>query len=160
MAGWENFFFAQVGAAAALAGLVFVGISINLSKIMAYPSLVGRALEPLVLLLGLLIIASLMLVPRQSIQAVGIETTGVGMVFWLAVSAVLVNQWRTLDSQYKPAFLVHIVLAQAATIPFVTAGIVIFSGNIDGLYWIVPGVVFSFLVVFINAWVLLIEINR
>lgn len=35
MPGWENFFVAQVGASAALAGLVFVGISINLTKIVA-----------------------------------------------------------------------------------------------------------------------------
>jgi hypothetical protein len=29
MSGWENFLVAQVGASAALAGLVFVGVSIN-----------------------------------------------------------------------------------------------------------------------------------
>ena len=29
MTGWENFFLAEVGASAALVGLVFVGISIN-----------------------------------------------------------------------------------------------------------------------------------
>jgi hypothetical protein len=31
--GWANFFIAQVGAAAALTGLIFVGVSINLNKI-------------------------------------------------------------------------------------------------------------------------------
>ncbi len=34
MTGWENFFIAELGASAALAGLVFVGLSINLTKIL------------------------------------------------------------------------------------------------------------------------------
>jgi hypothetical protein len=31
---WGNFFIAQVGASAALAGLIFVGVSINLERIL------------------------------------------------------------------------------------------------------------------------------
>jgi hypothetical protein len=30
----------------------------------------------------------------------------------------------------------------------------------DGLYWVDPGVVFTFLVALFDAWVLLVEINR
>jgi hypothetical protein len=43
MTGWESFFVAQVGASAAVAGLVFVGVSINLDKILKYAGLPGRA---------------------------------------------------------------------------------------------------------------------
>ena len=51
MAGsWESFFIAQVGAAAALAGLVFVALSINLRQVVSSPILVGRAAEALLLL--------------------------------------------------------------------------------------------------------------
>jgi hypothetical protein len=43
-AGWENFLVAETGtAAAALAGLLFVAVSINLSRIVSYPGLPGRA---------------------------------------------------------------------------------------------------------------------
>ncbi|HEX3901634.1 MAG TPA: hypothetical protein VH853_02220 [Polyangia bacterium] len=42
-AGWESFFVAEVGAAAALTGLLFVAVSINLSKVLAFPQLPGRA---------------------------------------------------------------------------------------------------------------------
>ena len=34
MASWENFFIAEVGASAAPAGLIFVGVSINLKRIL------------------------------------------------------------------------------------------------------------------------------
>ena len=49
---WVNFFFAEVGASAALTGLVFVGVSINLKRILSLPKLPNRALEAPVLLLG------------------------------------------------------------------------------------------------------------
>ncbi len=42
-AGWETFFVAEVGAAAALTGLLFVAVSINLTKVLAFPQLPGRA---------------------------------------------------------------------------------------------------------------------
>ena len=45
--GWKSFFMAQV-ASAALAGLVFIGVSINLTKIMSSPSLPDRALEAII----------------------------------------------------------------------------------------------------------------
>src|SRR5260370_34067383 len=65
MTGWANFFLAQVGASAALTGLIFVAVSINLTKILAYPTLPGRALEALLYLLTVLVIGTLGLVPGQ-----------------------------------------------------------------------------------------------
>lgn len=40
--GWTGLFFAEVGASAALAGLLFVAISINLDRILTGPGLPGR----------------------------------------------------------------------------------------------------------------------
>ena len=39
MSDWHDFFLAAAGAAAVLAGLVFVGVSLNLSTIMSNPTL-------------------------------------------------------------------------------------------------------------------------
>jgi hypothetical protein len=58
MTGWENFFVGELGASSALAGLVFVGISINLTKILASPLLPSRALEALVALLAVLFVST------------------------------------------------------------------------------------------------------
>ena len=52
LADWSNFFVAEVGAAAALTGLVMVAVSINLAQVLAVPTLPGRAAETLFLLMG------------------------------------------------------------------------------------------------------------
>src|SRR5215211_7746283 len=70
MQDWHDFFLAQAGAAGVLTGLVFVGVSINLDKIVADPSsgLAGRAAEALILLVAVLI-ASVAARPRTEHDA-------------------------------------------------------------------------------------------
>ena len=51
-AGWESLFVAEAGASAALAGLLFVAISINRERILQGAGLPGRAGEAMVLLVA------------------------------------------------------------------------------------------------------------
>jgi modulator of FtsH protease len=62
MNGWENVFIGELGASAALTGLVFVGISINLKKIMASSFLPNQALEALIAFVSTLFMALLLLI--------------------------------------------------------------------------------------------------
>ena len=68
---WQPFFTAQLGAAATLGGLVFVGLSLNLNKILAYAALPIRAMIALILLLVVLIVSSIVLIPDQKLNAIG-----------------------------------------------------------------------------------------
>ena len=60
---WTDLFVATTGAAAALAGLLFVAVSINAERIVALPGLPERALESLTILLGTVVVSVLGLVP-------------------------------------------------------------------------------------------------
>jgi len=80
---WSDFLVAQVGAAAALTGLVIVAISINLKEIVGNRMLSSRAAETVGLLGGVLISATLVLVPGQPRWLLGAELAGVGFgVAW------------------------------------------------------------------------------
>jgi modulator of FtsH protease len=80
---------AEAGASAALTGLIFVGVSLNLSKILSIRMLPDRALEALILLLSALTFSCLLLVPVHSHVVVGIEVLSLGLLLWLGVSACI-----------------------------------------------------------------------
>ena len=165
MGEWHDFFLAAAGAAAVLSGLVFVGVSINLDTIMSIPGygLAGRALEALVLLVAVLIVTILLLVPDQGTVLAGAEVLAVGVVDWAAVviiQVLVVRNWRSLDPSFRWHFVPRVVLCQVATLPIVAAGIGVMGWGLGGLYWLVIGVVLSFLVAVGDAWVLLVEIHR
>jgi len=82
---WHDFFVATAGASAALTGLIFVGVSINLSRILSTPTLPDRASISMILLLTILMVAILLLVPYKSTITPGIEVLVIGLVVWLGV---------------------------------------------------------------------------
>ena len=107
MARWEAFFAAQLAAAATLAGLLFVGVSLNLTKILDNPSLPGRSLSGFYLLLANLIVASLMLVPDQPSTASGLEILVIGLALWGMVSRLDVGAIRRsrIPAVFRAPFL-------------------------------------------------------
>jgi modulator of FtsH protease len=160
MSGWESFVTAQVGASATLAGLIFVGLSINLTKIVNYPGLTGRTVEGLAMLMAVLFVSSLLLVPEQPLPLIGAEVLVVGLIVWAAIVLIQLKNLRQLQPPQRPTFPMRVLLGQLATLPFVIAGIMVLTQGGTGLYWIVPAVLFSFFGALLDAWVLLVEINR
>lgn len=165
MEEWHDFFVVVAGAAAVLAGLVFVGVSINLDTIMSNPGygLPGRALEALVLLVAVLIATILLLVPAQGTVLAGAEVLAVGLVDWATVviiQVLVLRNWRSLEPSFRWHFVPRVVLCQVAMLPIVAAGVGVIGWGVGGLYWLVVGVVLSFLVAVLDAWVLLVEIHR
>ena len=165
MNAWHDFFLAQAGAAGVLTGLVFVGVSINLQKILSEPGsgLPGRAAEALILLVAVLAASLLLLVPGQGRVMVGAEVLVVGLAAWgwiLVIQLALLRRWQTMRPDLRVSFVVRVAMGQIATIPTIVAGIAVLAGGLGGLYWLVVGMTFSILAALFEAWVLLIEINR
>lgn len=161
LADWGGFFAAQVGASAALAGLLFVGVSLNLGKILAAPFLPLRALMALMLLVAILALSSLLLVPALSQTVAGLGIVAVGLLIWLVGGAVEWAGWRhRAPEQHGVTFLANAVLLEAATIPWLVAGILVLYDGAGGLYWLAGGIILAFVKAVVDAWVLLVEINR
>jgi uncharacterized membrane protein YesL len=159
-ADWANFFIAEVGASAALTGLVVVAISINLSRILSILHLPGRAGEALVILAGALVVTSAALVPDQPAVIFGIETLVIGLVTFLVPLAMQLRSFTTASGIPRARQYFRVALSAGASLPIVVAGLLLMLGSSAGLYWIAAGVILSLIVGIFSAWVLLIEIMR
>lgn len=159
LAGWTDFFVAELGAASALIGFVIVGISINVSRILSHPRLPGRAAETLVAPTGVLVAASFGLVPAQPQAVLGVEFLVVGALMSVVPTAI---QLRALRQRIEdpPPIWPRVFLTQISALPFVAAGALTLADTGNAAYWLVPGVIASLLATILNAWVLLVEILR
>lgn len=77
---WFEFGVGIIGAAAALAGLLFVAMSINIERILALPKLPSRAGGNVVLFVLPLLLGIWLLVPGQGTTALGLEVLAMGLV--------------------------------------------------------------------------------
>ncbi|HUK58615.1 MAG TPA: hypothetical protein VLV50_05230 [Stellaceae bacterium] len=157
---WTNFFIAEAGAAAALLGLLFVAISINLARILNYPHLPGRAAESLAMLVGALILCSAGLVPGQPEGWLGAEYLVCGLGMWLCPTVNRVRTRTRFHPDHMWKLVLPIVIGQAATLPIALAGVAILAGHWGALYVVPPALMLCFIAAVWNAWVLLVEIMR
>jgi len=155
---WSDFLVASSGASAALAGLVFIGISINLTRILDGPGLPGRAGQTIVILANALAVSLAVLGPQHSHVGVGAEILLIGLAGWLAVNWIQVR--APVDAAHRGNRRRAWLLLQFATVPFLVAGVSTMVEAGGGLYWMQAGVILSLLVGLGNSWVLLIEILR
>lgn len=157
---WTDFGVATAGAAAALAGLLFVAISINLERILQFPSLPHRAAQTVILFALPLVLSLLLIAPGQPRAALGSEL----LVMGVAVGTfMLVTDARTPMSaqETKITRAFSRILPPAASCGcLAVAGATLIAGSGGGLYWVVPAVLAAVIFGLINAWVLLVEILR
>ena len=162
---WDSFFVAQAGASAALAGLLFVGVSINLREIVSDGRLSRRAAEALLVLVQVLMLSAVLLVPDASTTALGWGVLGISLVIWAMITSrhvQTVAAARRAGDGPAPRGSVfgQVLVAQLAAIPFVVGSITLLAEAGGGLWWFAPGVVFAYATALLDAWVLLVEIQR
>jgi hypothetical protein len=154
-AEWTDFSVAVVGASAALTGLLFVAVSINIEQILAVDALAGRALSTMILFVVPLVVGTLVLVPGQSPTALGLELIGTGVV--LRINRP-VNR-----GELEPRsgwLLIRFVPSVTITVFLLLAGATLIAQAGGGLYWVAPAIVEAFVGGLVTVWVLLVEIRR
>jgi modulator of FtsH protease len=114
----------------------------------------------LILLVNILIISSLCLIPAQPVPFLGLEILVLGAGAWTVLSRKDMANYKGLDPVYKSKYIKILVFTQAAILPYLIAGILLLNNREAGLYFLIPGVTFSFFKSLADAWVLLVEINR
>jgi hypothetical protein len=160
IAAWEGFGVALTGAAAVLAGLVFVAVSINIDRILPVRGLPGRAGESVILFLTALIADAFVLVPNQPVTALGVELLTLGVLALVLLLLNVIPALRGPTNQPKSWHATRVVGIIAATVPIGLAGASLLHWLVGGLYWLVAGVLAALMVGTANAWVLLVEVVR
>jgi hypothetical protein len=158
---WNNFFLGELGAAAALAGLLFVSVSVNLARILSLGRTADRGLESLVMMFLVIVVVSLPLVPGQPLRLLGTEILMAGAATLAALVPLQLGYLRLVEPEFRPASTQMVRLNRLAMTVIALAGLVLlWRGDETGFYLLAPGGLLTFIAVGANAWVLLIEINR
>lgn len=157
---WSAFFSVEASSSAALIGLLFVAVSINLSKIVGSPLLVARSAKALLTLTGVLLAATVCLIPGQPDAILGVELIVVGALSWIFIT--IMERRSSQNNPYTGKFqkVSYVILAQGSALPTVVCGIFFLAGRRGGLYGLVAGMLVSVVTALLDAWVLLVEILR
>jgi hypothetical protein len=89
-----------------------------------------------------------------------INNEWLGLIVWIIATILDVSILQTRERKYRLPYMVNVVLTQLALLPYIIAGIRLLTRGACGLYWLVPAIVISFIKALLDAWVLLVEINR
>jgi hypothetical protein len=159
-AGWSDFLVASAGATAALAGLVFVALSINLGKILILEGVTERAGETILLLASGLIGSLAALIPHEIPSQLGLWLLILWLPTWIVPTFIQIRDFA--KRRYHRAYqaIIRFLLFQAATFPLLLAGMSLRGYLAGGLLWFAFGLIVSLIVALYNAWVLLVEIMR
>lgn len=155
---WQTFFLAQVGATAALTGLVFVALSINLGEVLAEPQLIERAGEAVVLLVEPVLLGLLLLMP-YAMETRGFLVAVLAIAFFVLLSRLLLKGG---NSGGRPGweYGLRVLMTELAAVPPVLGAVFLLAGSEAGYGFLALGGVVSIGVGILNGWVLLIEIKR
>jgi hypothetical protein len=154
---WHELFVASAGAAAALAGLVFVAVSINVERILSFHGLPERALQTILLLLAAVVVSILGLIPQS--------TTALAVELLVATAMLCVGLFYSaraaFDTGGHRSWLVsRLLVVVPGSVPYLVGAVSLLVATGGGLAWIALGIIGGMVGAVGNAWVLLVEILR
>jgi hypothetical protein len=159
-AAWSGFGQSVATAAAALAGLLFIAVSINLRQILDAKGLPSRAAQTLILFGTPLVTAILVVVPSQSRLLLGLELLATGLVIGAAQTFLDLKTVRNEEETVQRRLIGRVFPALISCGCLAIAGATLIGQAGGGLYWLVPSVIAAIVFGLSNVWVLLVEILR
>ncbi|POH68094.1 MULTISPECIES: hypothetical protein [Cryobacterium] len=158
--GWGDFAVAMVGAAAALAGLVMVAISVNIREILALPGLTARAAAAVGSLVLVVVTGGLLLVPGQPGAVLGVEVL-VAVAPAVVLHTISLRHRARNSASGRFSLALYLPLAALQLLPFALGAVLlIVTSTSTGIYLVAAGVILTVIGSMIDAWVLMVEILR
>jgi modulator of FtsH protease len=156
---WKDFNVAIAGATAALAGLVIVAASVNISEIVKFRALTARLAAAIAALVLAIVASALGLIP-------GISPTWFGIL--LIVAAVAAGVFQVVASveifaDDDPAARAKLVKSAFGFFPiaaYLAAGVAVLLGSPAGLFLAAAGSILAIVTAILASWVALVEVLR
>lgn len=158
--GWSDFFTGASASSAALLGLLFVALSINLQPILKSRGLTSRASESMLLLGAALVVSLLALMPGITALQFGAPVLATAVVAW---SVPMLSQWRAKTMGQHQEFryeAARFAMRQVATLPLAAGAVLLLARNAEGTAWIAVALILCMVVSLWTTWILLVEILR
>jgi modulator of FtsH protease len=157
---WAAPFTAVASSAAALTGLLFVALSINLDRVIKGPGLVARAVEVLFLLVAVLVIATLLLMPGQGADSAAVEILVVAILMSSLLGYIHIRAPRRALGVSTANFALRVAGGHTGPLFLIVGAVTLLLRDGGGLYWVVPALIATMVAAIVGAWVLLVEIVR
>ncbi len=158
-AQWHDFFVMVGGGSAALTGLVFVAMSLNVDAITADTAHRYRATGNLIGLGAVFMLSALVLMGDQNHQAIGAEVLIVSVLAGSVYTLGVIRSRRSRDSDERLS-TVRVIGLEICFLLEVVGAIVLIVGDIAGLYMICVGIVSSFYFLISGSWRLFVRLPQ
>ena len=154
---WNNFFVMVGGGAAALAGLIFVAMSINHEIIIRNTTHKNRAINMLTGFSAIFMASSLALMGNQYLEVLGFEW----LVLWLIATIIFIRGYVIAIRSGMSSIGLKVPRLAGGTICYlaeVISAIFLILGYSSGLYIAAVGIIVLFAFLISGAWLLMIGI--
>jgi hypothetical protein len=155
---WSNFFVMVGGGAAALAGLVFIAMSINLSIITRDATHKNRAIATLTGFTAVFMICALALMGNQSYQWIGVEWLVLTLVPMITYIRVYFRATKIGRSSVGLSIR-RFIMGTSCYAAQVIGAVLLISGYVTGLFLASAAMVLSFAFFISAAWLLITGIQ-
>jgi len=153
---WHDAYVMLGSAAAALTGLVFVGLSMHARAVAADPYQRARARYLTAGLVYITVISALVLVPGQGLDALGAELLFGG----IAAGPIVAIPFVRFHDRMLPDVRIRLGVVAGAWALNVAAGISLLVHRGGGLYLLLPAMLLGIVMNVFGAWSLLLGLAR
>ena len=155
---WGEYNVAMAGASAALAGLVIVAASVNISQIIQARALTARLAGAIATLVLTLVVSAVGLIPVIDLRVYGlvilVSTTAAG-VFQMNAARRIMGDRPALRSALGKISLVFLPI-----IAYLAAAIAMLTGHDGGLLFTAVGSLVAMVIAILVSWIALVEVLR
>lgn len=136
---------------------MFVGLSLNLTEVLAFTGVAARAAATLGLTVAILFVAVFVATPGQGNGALAAELGLIGILTAMGVAAGTKQQ---LAAPHRYRALTSMLMLFIPGLLLIIGAVSLWNQVGGGLYWVTAAVAIGFASATGNAWVLLVEIKR